>query len=418
MWRCQPGRRGATDASRSTLVKRSGVLATRSLHEDVRAEQHERHDDQQEPRRRLRNSRVTPLGGRRRRDGGGRAAHVMHRSARRPRSDRRPATNLTMSSSQSRSVRARDARRRRRESPGRSIRGAHAPRPRSDSAARRHWSARAAGGRSRGRRTRRCRSRAARARADRRSATATTWWWNARRRIGVAQSSASRKSEITTICPRRGVMRSSSRSAAATLTVRRERLFTPRSRRRASTSDAKSDERVVDDGPMRVTRSPPATSMPKRLPWRAVRKPNAAAAENARSRFSHNAVPKSMLGERSTTSHVCSSRSASVVRTCGVNERAVRFQSMRRASSPTSYVPRAGGLDAGPGPQTEELAAQQAVEPDRDLELEPAELRGLGRDRRDAVGRRGWLVRSRRFLEPRSARRRGLRRDARRPGAA
>ena len=48
------------------------------------------------------------------------------------------------------------------------------------------------------------------------------------------------------------------------------------------------------------------------------------------------AVPKSRLAERSATTHVSISRSASVVRTWGTSARAVRFQSMRRASSPGS----------------------------------------------------------------------------------
>ena len=75
---------------------------------------------------------------------------------------------------------------------------------------------------------------------------------------------------------------------------------------------------------------------PMRLPVRAVRKPTAATAARARSRFSHRAVPKSRLAEQSTRAHVSSSRSAMVSRTWGTVVRAVTFQSMRRTSSPSS----------------------------------------------------------------------------------
>ena len=55
----------------------------------------------------------------------------------------------------------------------------------------------------------------------------------------------------------------------------------------------------------------------------------------------------------------------------------------------------------GPGPHADELAAQHAVEPDRHHQLEAAQLRGLRRDRRDAVGRtRTGSTRSRSVLEP------------------
>lgn len=86
-----------------------------------------------------------------------------------------------------------------------------------------------------------------------------------------------------------------------------------------------------------TSRSPPATVTPNRLPARAVRTPNDAAVPSTRSRFSASAVPKSRLAEQSATTQVCSSRSASVVRTWTAWDRAVRFQSIRRASSPGSY---------------------------------------------------------------------------------
>ena len=80
--------------------------------------------------------------------------------------------------------------------------------------------------------------------------------------------------------------------------------------------------------------SGPASTAPMRLPVRWVRKPTAAAADTARSRFSHQAVPKSRLGDSSARIQHSSSRSAMVSRTWGSVIRAVTFQSMRRTSSP------------------------------------------------------------------------------------
>ena len=66
-----------------------------------------------------------------------------------------------------------------------------------------------------------------------------------------------------------------------------------------------------------TTSSPDGWSVmsPKRLPVRLVRKPTAAAADTARSRFSHQAVPKSIEAPRSAMTQVSSSRSAMVSRT-------------------------------------------------------------------------------------------------------
>jgi hypothetical protein len=87
-------------------------------------------------------------------------------------------------------------------------------------------------------------------------------------------------------------------------------------------------------GTRAVVPPPPTSTAPSRLPARAVRWPTAATADSARSRFSHVAVPKSRLGDRSTTSHVSSSWSAMGSRTWAVPVRAVTAQSMRRTSSP------------------------------------------------------------------------------------
>jgi hypothetical protein len=144
----------------------------------------------------------------------------------------------------------------------------------------------------------------------------------------------------------------------------------------------------VDAGPSRTIESPPATKTPTRLPWRSARKANAATAASAISRFSHNVVPKSRLAELSTTIHVSSSRSASVVRICGERDRAVRFQSIWRASSPRAIRTRRGRFGTGPRESSEVLTAQQSVEAARHEQLEAAQLRRLARERRGVVPRR------------------------------
>ena len=53
--------------------------------------------------------------------------------------------------------------------------------------------------------------------------------------------------------------------------------------------------------------------------------------------FDRRAVPKRMLGDRSSATIRFSSRSASVSRMNGAFSRAVTFQSMRRTSSPGRY---------------------------------------------------------------------------------
>jgi hypothetical protein len=81
-----------------------------------------------------------------------------------------------------------------------------------------------------------------------------------------------------------------------------------------------------------------------------VRKPTAATAAIASSRFSNSAVPKSMLGVTSASTQVASSRSASTVRTCGTVVRAVTAQSIRRtSSSPAMYSRLPAGSLPMPG---------------------------------------------------------------------
>ena len=89
-----------------------------------------------------------------------------------------------------------------------------------------------------------------------------------------------------------------------------------------------------DNAGTRRTESPLAMIAPIRLPPPLLRNVIAAAAATARSRFSQPVVPKSRLADMSTTSHVSSSRSAIIWRTCGWVVRAVTDQSIRRTSSP------------------------------------------------------------------------------------
>jgi hypothetical protein len=85
------------------------------------------------------------------------------------------------------------------------------------------------------------------------------------------------------------------------------------------------------------------------LPVRWVRKPIAAVAASASSRFSIAAVPKSMLAVPSSSVQISSSRSATSSRTCGSAVRAVTFQSIRRTSSPGWYALASAGSLPGPG---------------------------------------------------------------------
>ena len=116
-----------------------------------------------------------------------------------------------------------------------------------------------------------------------------------------------------------------------------------------------------------------SSTAPMRLPVRAVRNPTAAAAEMARSRFSHSAVPKSRPATGRARSHVSSSRSAIVSRTWGCWSRAVTFQSMRRTSSPGWYCAGLAELGAVAGHEAEVLAVEQPVEAPADQQVEAAQ---------------------------------------------
>ena len=186
------------------------------------------------------------------------------------------------------------------------------------------------------------------------TSTASTSWRPRTDRSSRSQPAGSRKSEITTTRPRR---------RASGPMARRALIGRPCGRWPRAVGALGVDARGVvasrwssamtASRPERggtVTRPPGRRgAAPSRLPARAVRKPTAAVAASARSRFSHAAVPKSRLGDWSTTTQVSSSRSAIVSRTWATVVRAVRFQSMRRTSSPGWYSRPSPGSLPEPG---------------------------------------------------------------------
>ena len=161
--------------------------------------------------------------------------------------------------------------------------------------------------------------------------------------------------------------------------------------RRASTATASSSGRV-DVGPRRTMSSPPATSIPNRLPCRAVRNPNAAAAANATSDLL--ALAGSEVHARGTIDdgprlQLAVGFGRSDLRRDGTGGEVP----VDPPSVVAGFVPaRAGDLRSRSALAAEELAAQQAVEPTRHEQLEPAQLGRLAGDGRDAFGGRTRLA--------------------------
>ena len=81
-------------------------------------------------------------------------------------------------------------------------------------------------------------------------------------------------------------------------------------------------------------------------------------------------MPKVIEGEASSTSQVVSARSATSTRTCGSPVRAVAFQSMRRTSSPGTYGRICASSVAVADRGGAVIAAEQAVDPARDRQVE------------------------------------------------
>ena len=152
------------------------------------------------------------------------------------------------------------------------------------------------------------------------------------RRIGGSHGSLDRKSDTTTASPRRT-------DGHASRAIPSPRAVPPPPSRRGAVMTWCSSARTWARPPRAgIVVTPSAVTMwaPTRLPDPSVRYATLPAATMARSRLVQRAVPKSRLGERSTSSQVSSSRSAIDSRTWGSCMRAVTFQSMRRTSSPAT----------------------------------------------------------------------------------
>ncbi len=178
------------------------------------------------------------------------------------------------------------------------------------------------------------------------TSTASTSWRPRRARRGRSHAPGSaRKSETTTARPRRRGGRDSRPMAPA------RSVGSPGAAlgvRMTWCISACAPTRPPRAG-IRTTRSPLTTTAPTLLPPRTVRWVIAARAATARSRFSQLAVPKSRLADRSSSTQVSSSRSATVSRTCGTVVRAVTGQSIRRTSSPGQYSLDSPASLPGPG---------------------------------------------------------------------
>ena len=198
-----------------------------------------------------------------------------------------------------------------------------------------------------------------------------------------------RKSETTTTRPRRRVAAARRRSGAGE--VGGARVVVLGRRAAARCSSAWRWARPVRAGTRRRPARPRAR--PRRCGCRcaAVRKPTAAMAASARSRFSQSAVPKSRLAERSASTHVSSSRSAIVWRMWG-STRAGGDVPVDAADVVAGLVrPGLARLGAVAGHEPAVVALQQAVEAAGDGQLEAAQhlRRRAGGDARRAVGLRG-----------------------------
>src|SRR5439155_17005189 len=105
------------------------------------------------------------------------------------------------------------------------------------------------------------------------------------------------------------------------------------------------------------------TIAPTRLPRRAIKEEAAAAISSAASRFSVRAVPQSSEALESTISQASSPRLGCDSRTKMRSERAVRFQSISRASSPNWYS--LTSANSTPGPRERERSSPQVCKPHR-----------------------------------------------------
>ena len=187
------------------------------------------------------------------------------------------------------------------------------------------------------------------------------------------RSGSPRKSEITTASPRRrGGRRSCSTAAARSPRV-------PLGRARRLRDPAEQPARVREPaagGDAAPSARPVATSAPIRLPPPRGQVGDGGQRGDRRGRASRTtAVPKSRLGDRSITTQVSSSRSATVWRTCGCGG-AGGDRPVHPAHVVAGLVgPRLTRLAARAGHEPEVVALQQPVEPAADGQLQRAQRR-------------------------------------------
>ena len=203
--------------------------------------------------------------------------------------------------------------------------------------------------------------------------TATTSLRCASRSSGRCHSPVPMKSEITTTSERR----------ASDATVSQHRGQVGGGRRPGSTG--RSSSRPIRSAwwrpvPGRTRRAAPESyrTAPTRLPLRPSSLARTRASSVSTSCFPRPGPPTRIEAERSSTSQAVSSRSSLNSRTCGSSSRAVTFQSMCRASSPSTYgrspaksrpLPRRGRAVA---------ALQPSVQPAHHPPLQPVQ-QAIGR---------------------------------------
>ena len=186
---------------------------------------------------------------------------------------------------------------------------------------------------------------------------------------GSRQSSGPRKSETKTTSARwRARRRRAASASPSDVGADTARARAPRAAWRAGRAGPPGPGEAEAHRCRRRT-----SSTPSRFPRRVETCPIASATPSATSALRRSAVPKRIDGDVSSTSHVTSTRSASLTRTCGSPVRAVTSQSMRRTSSPATY----GLICASSVPGAEQrrlvVAREQPLNAAADRDIERAQ---------------------------------------------
>ncbi len=148
-------------------------------------------------------------------------------------------------------------------------------------------------------------------------------------------------------CPRRGRARSRECKRRGEVGAVARSAESGAGRRRAGRATRAAAGRV-DVGAKRMISSPPATSMPKRLPLSGGEETERGGGRERDLRLLALTGTEAHARRPVDDRQVCSSRSASVVRIMRAIERAVRFQSIHRESSPASYDRAPATSEPGP----------------------------------------------------------------------